>query len=691
MSSRENKRKITSVQSTGAKGVRITKTVTMSQSKNKNKNKNNKSRPRSNPNVLRMAGKDLVTFLPDQVISSDQDIFSVITANPCYWKGTRISQVAAAYQAYKINRISFEYVPQVSVGYNGSVIAGTLWDAAPSVEALQQTLVTSPGGKINVCYRRFTSRPSLSGLQQRRFNTNGELAQSTNPFIFMAMIRGGQLAFQNPSLTQVVPGFFWVHYDFSFYNPIGSGWIYGVSYNTTISDLPVVSTNNESLVALRPFGTFGTGTVFDYDGGVVKFRGAEINVPADIHFNYYYNGTMVSQNSQLTMIKTKLDTITGVQISDNATSDDATWTTLQPYRAGETSALPAGVPGKITIRLMRNTDTVTGNYRWMLSAWMGVSEWNLFMGTFQYPIYYFQYPCVPTENYYIRVKTNLGRHSTPILLTMSIFGIKDALDKTQPASVALNYLDSDPAFTNDDDEPVEPADVEDMDLPILDGLSQLPPPVGPTLDDLDPSVPFFQGETHELEDISIGAAVGPEDYLCWVLTSDTLCFMPAYFFRPSEASIVQYVDYGRYNLYRAPSTIHSDYEGWMYIENSAPEPVEIYSNTITAIPEYGLYQVAPNQFVNYVTRSDDQGDGWVYVLNGNVWLTAGDLPSGTSTSLKVTLNGIPYDPDGDGHVKIYSSTTLCRVTLQGPYNVTFNFFPKATSYNINFMSIYESP
>lgn len=68
---------------------------------------------------LRVAGCDLVTpivfdrstnvsttslYRPDR-------LFSVITANPVYWEGTRISAIASAYFNYRPIRMCFHYVP----------------------------------------------------------------------------------------------------------------------------------------------------------------------------------------------------------------------------------------------------------------------------------------------------------------------------------------------------------------------------------------------------------------------------------------------------------------------------------------------------------------------------------------------------------------------------------------------------
>lgn len=106
---------------------------------------------------LRVAGCDLVSPIQfDRVFSTTEAVdfrpmrlFSVITANPVYWLGTRVSAIAAAYFNYRPIRMCFHYVPQVPVTVAGTVVAGTLWCGQSPSSDLQQTLVTSNGGIMN--------------------------------------------------------------------------------------------------------------------------------------------------------------------------------------------------------------------------------------------------------------------------------------------------------------------------------------------------------------------------------------------------------------------------------------------------------------------------------------------------------------------------------------------------------------
>lgn len=511
-----------------------------------------KQKPRSRPsrkshkNTFTLDGQDLVTFLPNEVVGDENQIFAVIPSNPCYWRGTRVSQIAAAYQAFNINRISFEYVPQVSVGYNGTVIAGTLWDAAPASQALQQTLATSPGGRMQVCYRRFVTNIPLAGLQQRRFNTNGEMAQSTNPFTFVATIRGGNLAFQEPSPTQVVPGYFRVKYSFNFYNPIGSGWDYGVVYNTTISEMPSIAAQNMSLINLTSFGTFGAGTIFDYEAGDLVFRGTKLEIPS-VKFNLYYNGTKIANGFDQLGIAPKLDTITGIQVNYDINDPDSPWEDLFPYTISTLEAIPRGVPGKVTIRLLEALPSdlrPEGNlaYRWYLQAWYGISDWQLNLNSFR-PSYMFETALTPTQTVWIRCKTELGRHSTPIVVGQSIFDIASAFDKQNPATVSLNYLGADIEFRDPDGQPITPEPWSE-DNPSLSRPQGIPPKWGPRISDLDAD--FY--DQPDWQDTLIGMPVGPNDLLFWTSYQDVLKYVGTYAFRITGLAEIQDTRYRGYRL-----------------------------------------------------------------------------------------------------------------------------------------------
>lgn len=207
-------------------------------------------------NGVRVMGCDLVNSVPSEVNADDNFIFSTITCNPCYWTGTRIAQVGAMYMNYRPIRLYFCYIPQVSVSQAGTVVMGTVWNGAAPTDNLQQTLFTSNGGMMTQCYVPCVSEIKLgSNLPQNIFNTNGPLEQGTNPFMFMAALRG----------AAVVPGYFYVAYEYEFKNALGQAWDYGVQYKTRTSQLPSYKVDNISVVPLSQYGEYGPGTVFGYD------------------------------------------------------------------------------------------------------------------------------------------------------------------------------------------------------------------------------------------------------------------------------------------------------------------------------------------------------------------------------------------------------------------------------------------
>lgn len=254
---------------------------------------------------VRVSGCDLVTPLPsviETVDGTNEYLFAVITANPLYWTGTRIAQIGAAYMNYRPLSMVFRYIPQVAVTQAGTVIMGTLWNgSAPSAD-LQQTLLTSNGGCMINCYVPGNTRVKLgTNLQQNLFTCNGDINPDTSPFIFVATTRG--CVSNSSSNEQVVPGYFYVEYEYEFKNPIGQSWTYlrsaPVEYSSVDWSLP-----NRSIVLLQQAAGFGPGTVLDVEveGGstLVKYRGTTVALDASTYVQAFQNG----QNSQITEIAT---------------------------------------------------------------------------------------------------------------------------------------------------------------------------------------------------------------------------------------------------------------------------------------------------------------------------------------------------------------------------------------------------
>lgn len=164
--------------------------------------------------------------------------------------------MAAMYLNWRPIKMYFCYIPQVSVNQEGTVVMGTLWNGSAPSSNLQQTLFTSNGGLMTQCYVPAVSEIKLgNNLPQNVFNTNGPLEQGTNPFMFLAALRG----------AAVVPGYFYVMYQFEFKNPVGEAWDYGVRYKTALSNVEAFDVDNISVVPLSQYGSYGPGTVFGYD------------------------------------------------------------------------------------------------------------------------------------------------------------------------------------------------------------------------------------------------------------------------------------------------------------------------------------------------------------------------------------------------------------------------------------------
>lgn len=189
-------------------------------------------------NSVRVTGRDLVYQIPSDITSQyNSDIITVIPANPCYWLGTRIAALAQGYQNYRPLNMKFSYIPQCAVTQQGNVIAGTLWNQAPSNVNLQQSLRTSNGGQLSQCYKPFTSVVRMkTNLQYNLYKTAGQFDQESNPFIYIAMSVGCL----NENKQNIVPGYFYVTWSFVLKNPIGNSNIFynsGLSlYQSTASD-----------------------------------------------------------------------------------------------------------------------------------------------------------------------------------------------------------------------------------------------------------------------------------------------------------------------------------------------------------------------------------------------------------------------------------------------------------------------
>lgn len=228
----------------------------------------------------RVSGCDLVYPVPATVTSSGDYLFTIIPANPAYWTGTRISQIAPAYMNYRPLRMTFSYIPQVAVTQAGTVVMGTLWNGSAGSVDLQQTLFTSNGGCLTQCYVPCDTTIRLgSNLQQNLFTLNGAMGPDTLPFLFVAALRG----------ASVIPGYFYVTYTFEFKNPIGAAWTYTRSSVSTGAP-SAQSLPNTSAVLLGTSGIYGPGTVFDLEGENLYYRGTPVTIDPNTPYQLFSNG-----------------------------------------------------------------------------------------------------------------------------------------------------------------------------------------------------------------------------------------------------------------------------------------------------------------------------------------------------------------------------------------------------------------
>lgn len=168
---------------------------------------------------MRVRGRDLIYKIPNSLESNNNtDVITVIPCNPAYWTGTRMAAISAGYQNYRPIIFKVTYVPQCAVTQQGNVIGGTIWNMSPNDSNLQQTLRTSNGGMLTQCYKPFTTNIELgTNLQFNLFRMGGKFDQESNPFIYIAMSIGTKDGNNN----NIIPGYFYVHYEYELKNPIG--------------------------------------------------------------------------------------------------------------------------------------------------------------------------------------------------------------------------------------------------------------------------------------------------------------------------------------------------------------------------------------------------------------------------------------------------------------------------------------
>lgn len=400
--------------------------------------------------AYRLVGKDLVQSLPANIVAS-KGYFGIITANPAYWSGTRIAAIASAYQSYSINKFTVEYVPQVSVGYNGTVIMGTKWDNGVTTNMQQQSLYTSPGGRMVVVYKGARSNVPLSGLQLKRFNMAGDLSATTNPFVFLAAVRAGYLSYQGSGDTPVTPGYFVVHYDYTLYNPIGAGWRYSTSYMTTQEKIDELASTTVMLA--EDASPYGAGTYFDYTGGQLSWQQTPISIPAETLINVYANGPAANEQSpdNVAITGQSIRIVNSIQFRNAASRE---WQNCRVFKVG--AATYQGVPGYSSAYFgIKQLGVGALDTEFQLTVWHDVKQISL-----ANPVGWYAQMPDPSRTGEFRVGTVINRHSS--ICPVNGWNVMDVLThQLLDTPNTLIYPCTNVAFENEEEE----ADMDDQPIP----------------------------------------------------------------------------------------------------------------------------------------------------------------------------------------------------------------------------------
>lgn len=237
-------------------------------------------------NGLKVSGYDMVYDMTQAEIDESSGTFVAIPANPAYWTGTRIAQLAVAYSQYRPIYMRFDYFPSVSMQDRGTVTSGTVWKQAPTTGSISQALTTSNAGRTHTVWTRSRSRIKVgSNLDQNLYDMNGTFDDDSNPFIFLAVV--------NDAENQRIPGYYMCQYTFELKNPIGDGNEYEheikAAGDVTVDDV----WENTSAVLRSEAEAFGPGTVLTIQviEGVVQFllNGSRLGVAANLIFDLFKN------------------------------------------------------------------------------------------------------------------------------------------------------------------------------------------------------------------------------------------------------------------------------------------------------------------------------------------------------------------------------------------------------------------
>lgn len=267
-------------------------------------------------NFMSVKGRDLIYKIPEDLKQNNNcNILTVIPCNPAYWLGTRISAIASGYQNYRPIKFNVHYVPQCAVTQQGNVIGGTLWAMAPNAENMQQTLRTSNGGILTQCYKSAVSKIGLKrNLQYNLFRMGGKFDQESNPFIYIAMTVGTI----NLNNDQILPGYFFVEYQFELRNPIGDTVKY---FNSGLIQKQQFSGNYVNISAVNcSEPKINIGSILQLDNSNYTWNEQTYIINNDSYLWYFCNQVIMDENAE-----PEPDKI--LNITYNTTSSNTTQTT----------------------------------------------------------------------------------------------------------------------------------------------------------------------------------------------------------------------------------------------------------------------------------------------------------------------------------------------------------------------------
>lgn len=232
--------------------------------------------------TIRVSGYDLIYNLDDVVVDGP---FCVLPANPAYWTGTRVANIASSYAQFRPLKLEFCYHPQVSTMTSGNVVVGTLWNNTSGGTNTRQTLATSNGGRIFPIYQPATVPIQLkSNLQKNLYDFQGYLGSDSNPFVFIAL---------SQHANNIVPGYFMVRYVYDFKNPLGEGNDYDtdVTLAGDVKQEDVWDNTTALLLTETTLASIGTELIVKVIDNAVQFflGGSRIGVLADCLVKLFKN------------------------------------------------------------------------------------------------------------------------------------------------------------------------------------------------------------------------------------------------------------------------------------------------------------------------------------------------------------------------------------------------------------------